>query len=278
MNDYRQALEKGDAPAAVAIAKKAAEDGESMFQHDLAGYYSSGTGVDQDMGKAVHWLTKAASQGHEEAQKKLAAIYFQGRGVEKDPVQTYLWMGLVAARGSPSGARAMEQLIGTMTPDQLEAGKALLRDWLPEDVQLEPIEPIEKDFTAAAKAKDFETAIGFLQTSAEQGNLRSQFRLGIYYMDGKGTDRDMAKAAHWIEIAANRGHLGSQFNLVLMYERGDGVEKDIGKAYHWALIAAAVGDIDATLNGLRIAENLDPEIKQASKKSAAEWLSRWKWK
>ena len=50
---------------------KAAEQGNSDAQHNLAVCYENGEGVEMDEEEAVEWYQKAAEQGHSDAQTNL---------------------------------------------------------------------------------------------------------------------------------------------------------------------------------------------------------------
>ena len=77
---------------AVELYRKAAEQGYSKAQYDLAWMYSSGKGTTQDSKKAFNWYKKAAEQGHDSAQYELGAMYAFGRGVTKDLSKTKYWI------------------------------------------------------------------------------------------------------------------------------------------------------------------------------------------
>jgi TPR repeat protein len=62
----------------------AAKKGDAMAQRNLGFCYENGTGVQQDLEKAVEWYTKAAEQGYAMAQNDLGFCYESGTGVQQD--------------------------------------------------------------------------------------------------------------------------------------------------------------------------------------------------
>ena len=143
-------------PAAVVWFRKAAENGFSVAQYNLAVAYDLGVGVDQDMKKAVYWYREAALQNDTDAQAMLAAClhngeggeqnfeeaaqwfkraaelgsadaqyqialyYIEGRTAPKDYVQAYVYLSLAASQGDLSAKQLRDALREKMTPEQIE--------------------------------------------------------------------------------------------------------------------------------------------------------------
>lgn len=73
-----------------------------------------------------------------------------------------------------------------------------------------------------------------LEEKAKQGDVRSQFKLGVMYFRGQGAvEQDYGKAREWFEKAANNGHTVAKFNLGTIYGKGLGLEKNPKKAKEW---------------------------------------------
>lgn len=83
-----------------------------------------------------------------------------------------------------------------------------------------------------------------------------EHNLGLMYLNGHGTDKDLTKAFVWFDKAAKRGLPESKHNLGLMYANGYGVKKDTAKAYMWFHKAALLGNVKsmATLASFHIDE------------------------
>lgn len=84
-----------------------------------------------------------------------------------------------------------------------------------------------------------------LKRSAEQGDAKSQYKLGLMYDMGKDVDQNYQKAFEWYEKSANQGLASSQSRLGSMYRYGKGVDINHSKASQWYWKAAEQGDQDA---------------------------------
>ena len=61
------------------------------------------------------------------------------------------------------------------------------------------------------------------------------------YEKGFGVDQDQKKAVAMYKEAAMQGNLKSQYNLGLKYQVGEGVEQDNSKAFEWFQTARRKG-------------------------------------
>ena len=52
------------------------------------------------------------------------------------------------------------------------------------------------------------------------GDARAQSNIGAAFLEGRGVERDPAKAADWLRRAAEQGDVGGQRNLALCYYEG----------------------------------------------------------
>jgi len=58
-------------------------------------------------------------------------------------------------------------------------------------------------------------ALSTLQQKAEQGDVRSQYNLGVAYGNGEGIPQDYKKAVKWFRLAAEKGDIDAQYNMGL---------------------------------------------------------------
>ena len=72
-----------------------------------------------------------------------------------------------------------------------------------------------------------------------------EYEEGEKYYNGRGADRNYAKAREWFRKAAEKGHSGAEYYIGLMYELGTGVAQNYELALGWYRKAAAHGDRDA---------------------------------
>jgi len=107
-----------------------AEQGDASAQFNLGSLYRQGQGVPQDDKLAVAWWTKAAEQGHTDAQDNLGLRYAKGEGVEQDMVQAYKWFSIAGMNKNVSAAANAKVMAGKMTPDKIEQGQSLAKEWL----------------------------------------------------------------------------------------------------------------------------------------------------
>ena len=69
--------------------------------------------------------------------------------------------------------------------------------------------------------------------SAKQDYAKAQYAVGKCYKDGKGVDKDRAKAVSWFSKAAQQGNSDAQYHLGKSYLKGKGVAADRKKASSW---------------------------------------------
>ena len=59
-----------------------------------------------------------------------------------------------------------------------------------------------------------------LHKSAEQGDPRAQFNLGVMYRIGQGVKQNYPEAVKWYRLAADQGDSSAQYLLGLMCANG----------------------------------------------------------
>ncbi len=79
-------------------------------------------------------------------------------------------------------------------------------------------------------------------SNAVEGDVGSQYNLGMKYARGDGVTQDYKAAAKWLEMAATQGDADAQAALGVMHQKGQGVPEDINLAALWYKRAAAQGD------------------------------------
>lgn len=77
--------------------------------------------------------------------------------------------------------------------------------------------------------------------AAEDGDIDSQFSVGVMYYYGKGINQDYEQAAMWFRQAAEHNSADAQFALGGVYLHGEGVEQDYNQAAYWFQQAANQG-------------------------------------
>jgi TPR repeat protein len=97
--------------AAAAQMQETASLDDPRVQRDLGFVYDNGIGVPQDDTKAFEWYNRAADQGVSFAQLNIAVMYENGRGVPKDYVQAYKWYALAGDTKSRNKLAAKMSLL-----------------------------------------------------------------------------------------------------------------------------------------------------------------------
>jgi uncharacterized protein len=113
--------------------RRAAEQGHTLAQSTMGGFYESGERVSKDYKEAVKWYRLAAAGAGKEVtlpQMSLGNIYESGgSGVSQNYVQAYAWFNVAATRGNPRATRILLQLSQKMTPEQIAEGQRFSREY-----------------------------------------------------------------------------------------------------------------------------------------------------
>jgi localization factor PodJL len=163
----------------------AAARGNPAAQVEVASRYAKGSGVTQNLKKALEWFGRAAAQGHAPAQYRLAALHERGKGVKKDIGMAQTWYRRAAELGN---VRAMHNLAVLYT-------------------------------RPGGKGPDYVIAKNWFYRGASYGLADSQFNLGILYERGLGAPKNIAEAYKWFTLAARQGDNGAQKRRELIRPR-----------------------------------------------------------
>lgn len=116
-----------DSAVAAAWYTKSAQQGVARSQYRLAGMYRAGShGLGRDIKTMLSWYHRAAEQDFAPAQSMLGRLMMRGREVARDALGAFQWLSLAVINGSESARQALEELVGEMTPAQLEEARGLL--------------------------------------------------------------------------------------------------------------------------------------------------------
>ena len=88
-------------------------------------------------------------------------------------------------------------------------------------------------------------SISSLNATAKQGNVNSQYQLGMRYQYGNGVRRSQSKAHFWLEKSAKSGYAKSQHALSQFYQQYAKNAAGVKKALIWEKKAADKGFADA---------------------------------
>ncbi len=139
--------------------------------------------------------------------------------------------------------------------------------------------PAWADFQAgleAADRGDYPTAVSEFQLSAERGDVKARYNLGVMYQLGLGVPQDDQEAVRWYRLAAEQGDGSAQFKLGVMYDKGKGVLKDYVLAHMWMNLAAAKGVQEAVKGRDLLEKNRTPAQIGRAQRLAREWTPKGK--
>lgn len=117
---------KKDTTEALVWYRKAAANGYAPALLNLGFIYVKGVSVPQDFKKARDYFERAAASNLAEAQYNLGLLYQHGLGVEKNVPMAFKWFSLAVANQNAAAGKALDQLIPTMTAEQITKAKQLL--------------------------------------------------------------------------------------------------------------------------------------------------------
>ncbi len=119
----------------------------------------------------------------------------------------------------------------------------------------------------AATSGHLDSAVAWLNRSANQDYTKALVKLASMYFDGLGVKRDYKSAAKYFGFLANLGDADAQYSMSLIYEKGGyGMASDKSTADFWLRAAAKKGNTKAQAKIARI---------EAAKQAEAEKRLQW---
>jgi localization factor PodJL len=120
---YAKLLERGegvtqDVTAARQWTRRAAEAGHRRAMHNLGVMFATGAGGEENIEEAARWFEEAALRGLTDSQYNLAVLFQQGRGRPQSAADAYAWFSIAGA-GGDSGAAAQASTLGATLTDEL---------------------------------------------------------------------------------------------------------------------------------------------------------------
>jgi hypothetical protein len=127
---------KRNAALAAQYFLRAARLGLAASENNVGWHYYKGDGITRSIPDAVFWITRSAEQGEPFAYGSLCEMYDAGDTFEKNDIEAYKWCKL-AVDQEPDGqvkqndAKILERFKRKLTPQDIEAGDALVAAWKP---------------------------------------------------------------------------------------------------------------------------------------------------
>ena len=233
MNDRMWKRHSSTAAPVNTLASQA-EKGDAQAQHNLAYEFERQKNYDE----AIKWYMRAAEQGYSLSEMNLAQMYEKGMGVKQDFAEAKKWYRKSMERGSGEALYRLASL-NEKTGDYPEAIK-LYRRGIKQDDYRAMIALGEMFEQGRGVKKDEAQAVQLYEQAGDRSRW-AQFKLGIMYSQGQGVAKNEAKALQWWQKSADGGNGKAQNNLGFMYDRGIAVQRDYRKALDWYLLAQVRG-------------------------------------
>lgn len=156
-----------------------------------------------------------AKNGNVDQQYNTGLHYYKGMGVNVDDEQAYYWLSLAAKAAHIHAIDVLIHMYGSRR--------------ISKNPQVE--------FQLYQKYIE--------EMKYDDPNL--QRILGLFYLEGYGTQVDFTKAKYWLNISAEKGNKEAKFELAKMYEQAIGTEKNIKRAIRLYNEAAESGHQEAII-------------------------------
>jgi TPR repeat protein len=187
--------------------------------------------------EAKRQLEPMIGQNNPRALALMANLYFYGLGVNKDQIQSFKMNETSALSGDKIG----QHQLGLMYLN----GWGVIKNepeglsWLEKSAEAGNISAISSLGEYYLLQKKYAPSIDWYKKGALLEDNFCKYRLGLFYLEGRGVDKNYSDALKWFTSAKD-------FDLAMvtigkMYENGLGVPKDNQEAIKWYHSAALKG-------------------------------------
>ncbi|KAL2607406.1 hypothetical protein R1flu_025979 [Riccia fluitans] len=233
-------MEKKNFTKAKEYFKKAADANDPDGIYNLGILYLRGLGLQKDVDEARRHFLLAANVSklrHPKALYQLAKMYQKGIGAKMDPAFAVELYKIVAERG-PWGSLLKWALECYVNRD---IGKALLFYSRAAELGYEVAQSnaawiLDKYYNEdvcigahgiCTDAERHQRAHALWRYASEQGNQHAALLIGDAYYYGRGTEKDLERAAEAYNRARLQQNAQAMFNLGYMHEHGVGLPMDL---------------------------------------------------
>lgn len=216
-NEFRPSMFNKYVSVAKKRFEKATEKGHmASFFHIK--YYTKSSDYEKE-----RWLKEEAEKGDLEAQYMLGKFYRKklcGDGYLRDynkynnEESAKPWLEKAASNGH--------------IPAQYELGC-----WYDQKLSRTFVDSFLGGYSKYTTEPDYPNALIWIRKAADAGFPPAQMKLGFYYADGKGVEKDLKESFNWYYKAAMQGYEEAQYQIGKCYHEGKGVEQDLNKAIEW---------------------------------------------
>jgi TPR repeat protein len=255
----------------------------------------------KDLKSAFFWYNNAAELGHGVSQLIIAEFYQKGKGIDKNDELAEKFFNLAIANNVKDSHYKFAEFLSEQQQhtkaltfyEQASKQGSVLADYTLATLYLKSKNSNNKEtalelLTRSANAgyslaqqklgeiyntkKDYKQSIFWYKKAANNGNIPSQYSLGVLYLKGLGTQKDIYKSTELFIQAAKNGNADAQYSLAIRYLKGDGIEKNYQEAVKWLERAAQNGHSYA-MYSLSLRYKLGQGVTK-DKKKRIEWLEK----
>lgn len=234
-------------------------------------YLRGRLGEKADPAKTIEWWQRASDAGDVPSTLLLARFYEGQFGFpEQKNVKESLAAYTKAAGLGDAGAMAA---LGSrlLSGDEKFRDEAKGREWLKKAIDA-------KEYTAYLALgdyeenvkKDFKAALAAYERGKDAGQIDCSLRTAEFYIEGKGTEKDVARGLALLEKAAEEGSPLASFRLAVRDLSGDKPELMAGYKH---LVTAANGNLPEAQNELGLFY-LSGKLVAADATAGVAWLTR----
>jgi uncharacterized protein len=204
---------------------------DTNAQAQVGTCYYTGQGMQKDLSEAFKWFSLSAKDGNRTAQFSLGEMYSNGQGTELNLISAKEWYEKSAAQGYKASQEKLDKLKNSWDKPYQTLTVA----------------------NSLGKVIDGDAYFVTAENTAQVGNAKAQFDLGVMYFRGTGVPQNYIKALDFFEKAAAQGHERAKeyipriyFALGLDYFSEEAsVTQDDQEAFKWFSKAAELGHPEA---------------------------------
>ncbi|KAI8884622.1 HCP-like protein [Backusella circina FSU 941] len=239
---------KQDRKNALKVYDYAARQGNSDARYTLGQIYEEGQFMEVDHAKAANYYSTISSMDDPVLAFLLAVKFVNGHVVIRDSKKAYSLF-----KAAERGGFLRGYLLQTpITYNNIIPNYHSLIDMFIE-LSERGIDNLEYNIGYAYEygiysntmdevfPKDYKKASQWYTISANKGDARALYRLGIVHDEGKGTEKNLTIALDCYRKAADSGNVEAKYRLACIYLAGYSIPQDIIKAYFLFSEAANMG-------------------------------------
>jgi len=117
---------------------------------------------------------------------------------------------------------------------------------------------------------EFSKSFKYIQKAAMANYVEAECTLGLMYMNGDGTKKDLEKSFYWLHKSARAGYPRAVYDLGAMFNNGEYVQKDRDRAKSLYILSANKG------YDLAISELIKMYKEEKNSQKVKEWSEKLK--